>query len=785
MRGPYGPRRSTVACIPGVGGHSIGTGSVTPFPTPFNLMPPALITIAAALAATGWPELAAPPHAAAKVVVPANAPAFEESRLYVKFRDGLVIRPAGDGRGLTDRGTGDLGPAAADLAAVGGTWSPVHVVDEATLHRLRETATKNLGRPTPDHTTEFYLALPPGTSTDQAQATLRGLEVVQYVGRVPRPVEPPAVPDFTPNQGYLRDAALGHGSETVRSWPGGRGQAVRICDLEYSWNLSHVDLPTVTRIGPAGTDPFNNTNHGTAVLGVMLARDDGAGTTGMSPSASGHVVPVYRNSTWDIGAAIITALTELEAGDILLIEQQVQGPNWPGAGQAGLVPSDWILGWYNAAVTATGNGVVVIEAAGNGSENLDDPIYSSGNGGHWPFLPENDSGAIIVGGGLTPSHLAEDRTRSASSNYGSAVELHSWSTRVATLGFGTLYSAEGINVFYASSFSGTSSATALVGGVAAQLQSVHKMVRGVPMTPAAMRDVLRATGLPQQDGVYPATQSVGPRPNVLGAIFHVLEAVDCDSNGVPDEIDIRMSPALDSDFSGALDACERPCDTRFSLVHNAPALIPGNSSAGTGSSLIAPPGLGPVVDVEVWVELTHLFAGDVTLTLSHGGTSVPLVARAGRNGVADGDSSDFEGRYTFMDSAAGDLWSAAAAAGATTAIPAGAYTPVGPWAVDGPATSSLRAFAGDEAAGQWTLTAADEKAADPGTRIRWGLVLTVRSPDCCLADFDGDGTAGVPDLFRFLEDWFAARSAADVDLDGDVDVPDVFAFLGAWFEGCA
>ena len=462
----------------------------------------------------------------------------------------------------------------------------------------------------------------------------------------------------------------------------------------------------------------------------------------------------------------------------------MQGPNWSGAGQAGLVPCDWILGWYNAAVTATGNGIVVIEAAGNGSENLDDPIYSTGNGGHWPFLPENDSGAIIVGGGLTPSHLAEDRTRSASSNYGSAVELHSWSTRVATLGFGTLYSAEGINVFYASSFSGTSSATALVGGAAAQLQSVYKTVRGGPLSPAEVRGALRATGLPQQDGVYPASQTIGPRPNVAGAVFHVLDAADCDGNGAPDEIDIFNSPALDADLNGALDSCERACDARISLIDNAPMLIPGNSPGGVSKSLGPSAIEGDVVDVEVWVELAHLYAGDVTLTLSCGDTTVPLMARVGRTGSGDGDSSDFEGRYTFKDSAAGDLWSAAATAGATAAIPAGAYFAVGPWTDGAPLSASLRAFAGADPAGPWMLTVADEKTADPGTLIRWGLVLTVRTSNCCLADFDGDGSTSVPDIFQFLSAWFAGQAATDIDLDGDIDVPDVFAFLSAWFEGC-
>lgn len=54
----------------------------------------------------------------------------------------------------------------------------------------------------------------------------------------------------------------------------------------------------------------------------------------------------------------------------------------------------------------------------------------------------------------------------------------------------------------------------------------------------------------------------------------------------------------------------------------------------------------------------------------------------------------------------------------------------------------------------------------------------------CPADFDGDGTLGVPDIFAFLSAWFAQDPAADFDNNGIIAVPDIFAFLSAWFAGC-
>jgi len=54
----------------------------------------------------------------------------------------------------------------------------------------------------------------------------------------------------------------------------------------------------------------------------------------------------------------------------------------------------------------------------------------------------------------------------------------------------------------------------------------------------------------------------------------------------------------------------------------------------------------------------------------------------------------------------------------------------------------------------------------------------------CPADWDGDCTRGVPDIFAFLSDWFAQNPDADVDGSGAVAVPDIFAFLSIWFAGC-
>ncbi|MBX3407048.1 MAG: hypothetical protein KF869_09815 [Phycisphaeraceae bacterium] len=61
--------------------------------------------------------------------------------------------------------------------------------------------------------------------------------------------------------------------------------------------------------------------------------------------------------------------------------------------------------------------------------------------------------------------------------------------------------------------------------------------------------------------------------------------------------------------------------------------------------------------------------------------------------------------------------------------------------------------------------------------------FAVIEPPACAADFDGNGTREVGDIFAFLSAWFAGQPAA-VNFGGTPGVPAIFAFLTVWFAGC-
>ncbi len=160
-------------------------------------------------------------------------------------------------------------------------------------------------------------------------------------------------------------------------------------------------------------------------------------------------------------------------------------------------------------------------------QNLDSPIYSTWNYGHWPFLSQNNSGAIIVGAGAAPSSFFGSdvaRSRLPFSNYGSRVNLQGWGEKVTTTGTflicPPLYIASGKNYYYDSCFAGTSSASPIVAAAVALVESKYEQLNNRSLSPLTMRSILMSTGSAQQSGNFPASQNIGPLPDVQNALSY-------------------------------------------------------------------------------------------------------------------------------------------------------------------------------------------------------------------------------------------------------------------------
>ncbi|HEY8076322.1 MAG TPA: S8 family serine peptidase, partial [Labilithrix sp.] len=173
---------------------------------------------------------------------------------------------------------------------------------------------------------------------------------------------------------------------------------------------------------------------------------------------------------------------------------------------------------------ATARGVVVIEAAGNGAEDLDHPAYE-----RKLDRKKRDSGAIMVGAGAPALAGWTDRSRLDFSNYGSRVDVQGWGRMVATLDYGDLQGCDAARRKYTSTFGGTSSASPIVAGAALLVESIVKTENGCPMKPKELRTLLAETGSPQTNGPHGSTkQNIGPRPDLAAAIERALQTSRCE-----------------------------------------------------------------------------------------------------------------------------------------------------------------------------------------------------------------------------------------------------------------
>ncbi len=385
------------------------------------------------------------------------------------------------------------------------------------------------------------ISAPPITATPEVEVQtiavspdeveLPPLNEMAPVGEAP----PIVTPDFTALQGYLNPAPMGIDAKYAWTLPGGRGNGVRIIDCEWGWRFTHEDLIQSQGGVLAGSNSSDD-NHGTAVLGEISGDRNPFGITGIAEQAW---VGAVSFTTLASPTAIKEAADRLRAGDIILLEIHRVGP------QGKWLPIEWWPADFDAIRYAVGKGIVVVEAGGNGGENLDDPIYNTPQTGFpaWWRNPLNmanpSSGAVMVGAGNPPAgtfgfaqyggDVLVDRARCNFSNYGSRVDAQGWGWLVATTGYGDLQGAppppdSNKNQWYTDEFSGTSSASPIVVGALACVQGTLKARGRIPLSPARCRELLRATGTPQQDAPgRPRSQRIGNRPNLRQLIPAALQ----------------------------------------------------------------------------------------------------------------------------------------------------------------------------------------------------------------------------------------------------------------------
>ena len=349
----------------------------------------------------------------------------------------------------------DVSPLNEMLAKEGIQMTPLFGLSEERMRGRMKEMEQESGEPAPDLSI-FYHVEAPEEALDDLVNQFQKFEAIE-AAYVKPPSEPPvwvgddeeivitdleptgegtpATPDFSASQFYLNAAPEGIDARHAWTLPGGRGTGVQIIDCEWGWNFTHEDL-TQNSLGILVGAGSANDNHGTAVVGEIGGDRIAFGVTGIAPDAKVGAAAFSMPSA----TTIRLAADRLGPGDIILLEIHRPGPNATGSGQFGFIAIEWWPDDFAAIRYAVNRGIIVVEAAGNGAQDLDAAVYNTRPAGFpatWrnPFNPANSSSqAVVVGAGAPPPgthgrNHGPDRSRLGFSNYGRRVDCQGWGER--------------------------------------------------------------------------------------------------------------------------------------------------------------------------------------------------------------------------------------------------------------------------------------------------------------------------------------------------------------------
>ena len=370
----------------------------------------------------------------------------------------------------------------------------------------------------PDFMKYYVVTCPPGADPGELVKAFRKWQIIEHAYEslpfgVPSPVDDSdeTIRSFYGAQYYLQKAPGGVDAYYV--WPkqngkgfaGGSGAKQRLLDIEYGWRLDHEDLIS-HNITPPPTDPYSTValyrDHGTKVLGVIAAEDNDRGCIGIVPEINSIEVQPVKDEE-EISDVVMAALSMLSFGDVLLIELQVKLEQ-PGS-TVKWMPVEIQDDIFEVIQYGYNLGICVIEPAGTqysiGGQDLD-KLEVAGPGGSLlrildrsggPSVGFRDSGAVMVSGSelIQPDN---SYPREMHCNWGSRVDCFALGDKVATC---TTNDVEPTTA-YTDIFWGTSSASAIIAGVALAIQGLSENNIGSRYSPSKLRDILSnpSTGTP-------------------------------------------------------------------------------------------------------------------------------------------------------------------------------------------------------------------------------------------------------------------------------------------------
>jgi hypothetical protein len=380
-------------------------------------------------------------------------------------------------------------------------------LSESTLREISGQAAQARTAAPAGFTQYFAIECPPGVEPEAVARSVAAWSNVDTAYVEGGPTPPPVNPSDDPrnaNQQYEDAAPTGI---AVRwAWPSVDGSGVGFVDMEQGWTLNHEDLAAAGITLISGVNKAY-TGHGTAVLGEVVMVDNTIGGVGIAPRASTRVVSQWRTAnSFNTAEAILSAAAVMQTGDVLLLEAQTTSST-----MTGYLPVEVEQATFDAIQYATSNGIIVVEAGGNGSNDLDN--YKDANGKailNRSSADFRDSGAILVGAATSTA----PHSRLGFSNFGSRIDCYAWGQNIDTTGDGWTGNA---TTTYTTSFGGTSGASPIIAGCCLIVQSWLIGHGSSRYTPSSMRSVLSRANL-NTASADPGTDRIGVMPDLQAII---------------------------------------------------------------------------------------------------------------------------------------------------------------------------------------------------------------------------------------------------------------------------
>ncbi|MDD2132268.1 S8 family serine peptidase [Pseudomonas sp. 17391] len=341
-------------------------------------------------------------------------------------------------------------------------------------------------------------------------------------------------PDFEALQRYLNEPdSSAKGLNIRNAWQAGvQGRGVRVHFSDGGLYANHEDLRGNPRLKVIPPTVDSEPDHGTASVGVLLAHDNGLGMTGICHAAE---LFLYDNRAYDArgySQTLKKLLAYARAGDIVGVNRQTANVNVLGT----FLPSLHDRTWWDVTRSLTERGVVVLNAACNGTSVSDHNARTTQGYGvdleQWRYFDDHgEADAILVGA----CHSWDGKPHQYSNyNYRYRM-LNGWGDSVATLGYGALQDKNGHDRDYTSTYGGTSSATPMVTGALALIQSYAIEQHHLYLNADQMHLLVMQSGY--KDATLPDASRLpmGARPNVLGALVLLDQILQAGRFHLPDD----------------------------------------------------------------------------------------------------------------------------------------------------------------------------------------------------------------------------------------------------------